>query len=71
MDMDVETLRETEARCIRKFQQKASALRATDPRLDAGLARAKAYEALPKTTAAYLNAVQRLQHAGHAARQWK
>jgi hypothetical protein len=69
--MDIEELREIEARCIAKFKQKAASLRAADPRLDPGVARARAYEALPKTTAAYLEAVQRLQFMGHMPRPLK
>lgn len=71
MDFDIESLRQIEGACIEKLSAKARSLRAADPGLNPGLARAKACAAMPQTTARYLDAVQRLNYAGLQAKVWK
>jgi hypothetical protein len=71
MDFDAEAMRRIESACIEKFQAKAKALREADPTLNAGLARAKACAALPKTTGEYLQITQRLTFCGLQPRVWK
>ena len=71
MDLDIEDLRQIEAECIARFQQKARALRDADPALSAQIARAKAASLLPQTMEKYLSACSRLQFAGIFPRTWK
>jgi hypothetical protein len=71
MDFDTESLREIEAVCIQKLSRKAKALCQADPALNPGIARARACQLLPKTTARYLECTQRLTYSGHQPRVWK
>lgn len=71
LNLDIEGLREVEAACIAKFQAKAKALREADPRMNPGIARAKACELMPNTTSKYLEAVQRLTFCGCSPKTWK
>jgi hypothetical protein len=71
MDMDLESLRATEAECLARFQQKARALREADPSLSASVARAKSASLLPHTMERYLSACSRLQFMGHFPLPWK
>jgi hypothetical protein len=70
MDLDIESLRATEAECIRRFEQKARALRDADPGLSARIAKAKAATLLPATMEKYLFTCSRLTYAGVAPVQW-
>jgi hypothetical protein len=71
MEMDVTTLRATEAEAIRRLQEKARMLRAENPELSPSIARARAASALPATMAKYMEAVSRLQYMGQWPVQWK
>jgi hypothetical protein len=66
LGIDIESLRATEAECIRRFQQKAAILRSHDPALSPAIARAKAAQSLPQTMEKYLMVCSRLTYAGHA-----
>jgi hypothetical protein len=72
MDFDsIESLRATEADCIRRFQAKMRTLRAENPGLSASILRAKAASLLPQTMERYLSACSRLTYTGQAPVTWK
>lgn len=64
MDTDVESLRATEAECLRRFAEKAKMLRAENPTMNAQVAHAKAASLLPQTVEKYLWATSRLRFMG-------
>jgi hypothetical protein len=71
MDMDVESLRATEAECLRRFKEKTTALRAGNPTMSPQVARARAASLLPQTLEKYLWATSRLRFMGLQPREWK
>jgi hypothetical protein len=71
MDMDVENLRATEGECLRRFAEKAKALRAENPAMSAQVARAKAASSLPVTLEKYMWATSRLRFMGYQPVEWR
>jgi hypothetical protein len=71
MDDDIESLRQVEAECLRRFQEKARMLRAENPGMSAQVARAKAASVLHVTLEKYLWCTSRLKFMGLAVREWK
>jgi hypothetical protein len=63
-DSTVTELRETERRCLRKFNARAAKLMQANPQLNIDIARGKAIEAMPNTTATFLQARSHLTMMG-------
>lgn len=62
--MSIAELKEIEASCIARFQQKAAEIAALNPRMSASVALARAVSLLPKTCEKYQNARRELEVAG-------
>jgi len=71
MDFDVENLRSVESECLRRFREKARALRDANPTMTAQVARAKSASSLPQTLERYLAATSRLRFMGLQPVEWK
>jgi hypothetical protein len=71
MDTDLESLRATERECVRRFMEKARALRAENPAMLAQVARAKAATMLHVTLEKYLWCTSRLRFLGVQPLEWK
>jgi hypothetical protein len=60
----IDELQQTEAECVRRFRQKAEAIRAQHPELSSQICFARAVELLPKTAERYQHARHRLLMMG-------
>jgi hypothetical protein len=64
---DIDSLREAEAECVRKFRLRAQLIRATEPGLSREIALARAIEQMPKAAVRYQRVRLQLGMCGIAA----